>query len=158
MKKIIVFVVFAAFTISGFAKEVEVSLPDTTSVTFTQVYNDVKDGIAGLATALKEPAEHIYELMVKQQIVNSITYCMFPLLSIVFISLFARSMKKSKWGEDFSWIPEEDRFNRYATLSLITGFFSLIFTVASVCLIRDIITGFANPEYGAIKEIVSFIK
>jgi hypothetical protein len=156
MKKIIMLVVFAAFTISGFAKEVEVSLPDTTKVTFTQVYNDVKDGITGLATALKEPAEHIYKLMVKQQFVNSITYCMFPLLSIVFIIVSVPFLKKSKWG--YSWVIEEKRFNRYAALSIITISLSIVLLIISFALTDDIITGFMNPEYGAIKEIITFVK
>lgn len=151
-------VVFAAFTISGFAKEVKVSLPDTTKVTFTQVYNDVKEGITGLATALKEPAEHIYKLMVKQQFINSITYCMFPLLSIVFIIVSVSFLKKSKWGEDDFGVKEEERFNRYASLSMITVALSIVLLIISFALTDDIITGFMNPEYGAIKEIMSFIK
>lgn len=44
---------------------------DSTSITFTKVYNDVKEGINGLAIALKEPAEHVYKIFVKQQLIEN---------------------------------------------------------------------------------------
>ena len=150
MKKIIVLVVFAAFTISGFAKEIEVSLPDTTKVTFTQVYNDVKGGITGLATALKIPAEHVYGVLVKQQIINSTTYSLFPLGALILVFIFIKLYKK---GDKEDW--EDDK--KIAWL-IITGIFTLIFIIASIASLSYIVQGFVNPEYGAIKDIMSFIK
>lgn len=150
MKKIIMLVVFAIFTISGFAKEIEVSLPDTTSVTFTQVYNDVKEGITDLAIALKIPAEHVYGVLVKQQIINSITHSLLPLGALILICLFIilyRRGTKKEWED-----------NRDKAWSIITEIFLLIFIIASMAALSDVVQGFANPEYGAIKEIITFVK
>lgn len=150
MKKIIMLVVFAIFTISGFAKEIEVSLPDTTSVTFTQVYNDVKEGITDLAIALKIPAEHVYGVLVKQQIVNSITHSLFPLGALILICLFIILYRR---GTKKEWEDNKDK-----AWSIITGIFLLIFIIASITVLSYIVQGFANPEYGAIKEIITFVK
>lgn len=150
MKKIIMLVVFAIFTISGFAKEIEVSLPDTTSVTFTQVYNDVKEGITDLAIALKIPAEHVYGVLVKQQIINSITHSLFPLGALILICLFIILYRR---GTKKEWEDNKDK-----AWSIITGIFLLIFIIASITVLSYIVQGFANPEYGAIKEIITFVK
>ena len=143
-------VVFAIFTISGFAKEIEVSLPDTTSVTFTQVYNDVKEGITDLAIALKIPAEHVYGVLVKQQIINSITHSLFPLGALILICLFIILYRR---GTKKEWEDNKDK-----AWSIITGIFLLIFIIASITALSYIVQGFANPEYGAIKEIITFVK
>ena len=143
-------VVFAIFTISGFAKEIEVSLPDTTSVTFTQVYNDVKEGITDLAIALKIPAEHVYGVLVKQQIINSIIHSLFPLGALILICLFIILYRR---GTKKEWEDNKDK-----AWSIITGIFLLIFIIASIAALSYIVQGFANPEYGAIKEIITFVK
>lgn len=143
-------IVFAAFTISGFAKEIEVSLPDTTSVTFTQVYNDVKEGITDLAIALKIPAEHVYGVLVKQQIIKSITYSFLPLGALILIFIFIKLYKK---GNKEDW---ED--NQNMGWLIITGILTFIFIIASIMALSYIVQGFANPEYSAIKEIITFVK
>ena len=45
-----------------------------TSSNFKQVYGDIKTGLVGLAAGLKVGVEHIYIILVTQQILNSITW------------------------------------------------------------------------------------
>ena len=142
-------VLFVTFAIGGFAKE-EVSVPDTTAVTFTQFYNDVKEGITSLSIALKVPAEHVYDVLVKQQLVNSIVYSLFFLgtiiLTFVFINLY-------KIGNEEEW-----ENTSVLVWFIIISVFLLIFIIAFMANLSNIIQGFINPEYGAIKDIMSFIK
>jgi len=53
-----------------------------TSSNFKMLYQDVKEGLSGLATGLKVGVEHVYIVLVKQQIVNSITWVIIYLLFI----------------------------------------------------------------------------
>ena len=147
MKKILMLVLFATFAISGFAKE-EVSTPDTTAVTFTQFYNDVKEGITSLGIALKVPAEHVYGVLVKQQFVNSVVGCLLLVLTIT--NLIVLILVFPKCGM-------EDP-DKYDIIAISSGVFFIIFFMASIVNFQDTITGFMNPEYGAIRDIMSFIK
>lgn len=158
MKKIIVLVVFAVFTISGFAKEIEASLPDTTAVTFTQVYKDVKEGITSLALALKVPAEHVYQVLIKQQIVKAwmgILVAVFMFLLIFICIKFAFNIEDWDNGTVF-----EGKSPASLGLFIAFAFISLVFltTFFAGDSFSNILQGFVNPEYGAIKDIMSFIK
>lgn len=49
-----------------------VAFVDTSSL-YKQIYTDVKYGLAGLADGLKVGVEHVYIVLVKQQVVKSVT-------------------------------------------------------------------------------------
>jgi len=145
-----------------------IPIPDTSAVTFSKVYNDVKEGIAGLATSLKAPAEHVYEILVKQQVVNATTsliFCVFMLL-LGCILFYTGYRIYVNYNENYNRINDYkfghrryDMDEGYWTIFLIVG--GIIFAVGLIGLTvesKSIITGFFNPEYGAIKDIISFIK
>jgi hypothetical protein len=133
------------------------TLVKSAELTFNKVYEDAKAGIVGLAKALKQPAIHIYNILVKQQIVNSITYLFFFILTIVLTILSINWMRNAKWG-DGDTCEEEDCWNINATLGLIFGIISFVLIIVSICNIQNMVMGFVNPEYGAIKDIMNFIK
>lgn len=78
MKRILITVVFVVISITALMSADGISTvvnnvdsivsAQTESLTFAKVYDDVKAGISGLAVALKAPAEHVYEVLVKQQV------------------------------------------------------------------------------------------
>jgi hypothetical protein len=123
-----------------------------TSSNFKTIYTDIKTNIGALASALKVGAEHVYYVLVKQQIVNSIVW----LIVAIIVGISFRGMiKYSKWCRD-NKIDEDN-------VGYVFGlFFGWIFTVISIVIvifhIDVIVTGFVNPEYGAIMDIVNFVK
>ena len=158
MKRLGLFILFAMFTLYNFANTTETAVPDTTAVTFTQVYNDVKEGITGLATALKEPAEHVYQVLIKQQIVKAwmgVMVAVFMFLLIFICIKFAFNIEDWDNGTVF-----EGKSPASLGLFIVFGFTSLVFLTAFFAgdSFNNILQGFANPEYGAIKDIMSFIK
>jgi hypothetical protein len=145
MKKLILLTIF----IFSFLTNVQAQESDTLKTT---IYKDVKSAITQLADALKVGAEHVYGILVKQQVVNSITnLIVYIVLISVTIALYilARKIKnESEYSDDDSVI----MINIVATLLVISDLIYLGVTIQAT------VTGFVNPEYGAIQEIMSLIR
>lgn len=120
---------------------------DSTKLTVKEVYNDAKQVIAQLAKALQIGTEHVYEVVVKQQLVHSITWLIIYLVGFTSIYL---SLKKT-----FNLVQEDDDWiNLLIPLCVV----ALVFMVTFVWTIDDVVTGFVNPEYGALRTIMNLIK
>lgn len=124
-----------------------------TSSNFKTIYTDIKTNIGALASALKVGAEHVYTVLVKQQIVNSIVWL---IVAIIVFFGFRAMLKFTMWCRD-NKIDYDDSVGY--TFGLAFGW---LFTVIAICTvifhIDVIVTGFVNPEYGAIMDIVNFVK
>lgn len=129
------------------------AIKDTSEVTFSKVYNDVKTGISAVATALKVGAEHVYEVLVLQQVVNAVVFIIILLMSIV---LCVNFIKKSKDTNEI-WFDGTDPtiLGVVRTIQLIAG---IIMFGVGIFHLDIIATGLINPEYGALQEIMSWIK
>ncbi len=123
--------------------------------------------LTGLSKALKVGTEHVYGVLVRQQVVNSVVNLIISIVTIILGYMGYRCLKLSQWGSSHSYYDSQDpksmywigyRFNFYAFLTLILGPVTIILLVISLISIPETITGFINPEYGAIKDIISFIK
>lgn len=133
-----------------------------TSSTFHTIYSDMKQGIAGVATALKIGAEHVYKVLVMQQVVYAICY----LLCFIFgLILFAFAYKQynvydKKWNEfRKAGGGRYDDFFHISVVFCIAGLLlGVIFFVVGCVNIGNIVSGFVNPEYGAIQDIINFVK
>jgi uncharacterized membrane protein len=160
MKKLFACIIFIGFCLASFAQDsLKLPIPDSTKLTFTKVYNDVKGGLSGLAAGLKTGVSHVYEVLVKQQVVNAVIFLLVGIFSIIFFCITISNIKKSKWGSSgYSWSVKEEEFNKNATMTIIFGIFFMISLIVTICNLDTIVGGFINPEYGAIKEIISFIK
>lgn len=162
MKKIII-ALLCFISLSASAQDsIKLSIPDSSKLTLIKVYNDTKAGLAGLAGALKTPVTHVYEILVKQQIVESITYLTvflgFLIISLIMLSIFNKSYKKIQNPDD-PWYNDNLDDHPLTLLSLLLAIFLVLITTIIFCVnIGDIVNGFVNPEYGAIKKIVSFVK
>jgi hypothetical protein len=124
-----------------------------TSSNFKRIYSDAKAGILGLASALKVGAEHVYMVIVKQQVVNAIVWIAVAAV-LVFIPLFYEKRLR-KWAAEGASDSDGGIWFLYvvgAILPMFIGFLILIFNM------NTIIMGFVNPEYGAIKDIIDFVR
>ena len=149
---------FLITVISLIAITVNATTVDTTSkptvvtdstLTFLKVYEDVKGGILGLAEALKTPAEHVYEVLVKQQVINAWSGLIFIIVMLILLFLSIRYLKACNNDPDI---------NDLTVPVVLLIIVSILTFVALIGTGLDILTGFFNPEYGAIKDIVDFIK
>ena len=102
MKKLILTALLSLFICAVFAQEQQVVVPDTAQVTLTRVYNDVTQGIQGIAQALKAPAEKVWEVLVVQQKVNAITYSILLtaglILCVVLLIVLLKLSNKALFG------------------------------------------------------------
>ena len=130
-------------------------IPDSVDLTMNMVYQDIKEGINALALGLKVTAEHVYGVLVTQQIVNSIMWLVVDLLLIV-VSLI---MLKITFSRDGKYINNSGT-DITAKGAWLTG--TILMAVLTIAIILGsltiVITGFVNPEYGAIQEILTVIK
>lgn len=124
-----------------------------TSSTFKQIYSDVKSSITGLASALKVTAEHVYGILVKQQIVNSIVYLLIFMFSILSFTICYKNWSKIEMNE--SGNPKEAK---PFVITIIFGLLGIILMCVFLKNIDLMIMGFINPEYGAIMNIIHFVK
>jgi len=128
-----------------------VATVDTASL-YNQMYSDVKTALVGLASALNVGAQHVYTILVKQQIVNSIHY---TILILLFILLTYKTVNPMyKWANKYSG--ESDGFS-----NMLAVFYYFVLAVVGIILlfcVNTVVTGFVNPEYGAIKEIMQMIQ
>lgn len=168
MKKIIfLLVVFITFSCS--AQKDSIIIPNAAKLTFSKVYSDVKEGIQGLAVALKTPAIHVYQVMIRQQIVKSIiNVC--TVLGLFLCCIIGANYARATYKEHIKLYSEQNGGSLRADIDdTPKGPLAVGLTIVSIGLglagvivlcvtMQETITGFVNPEYGAIKEIISFVK
>lgn len=126
---------------------------DNSSVT-NKVYSDVKAGIIGLAQGLKVGAEEVFIILVRQQIVNSIVWLILLVFSFYITYNWFKALKSDEEWKDES----DDAPTMLGLTRLIQIILSLTLNIVFICNIDNMITGFINPKYGAIMEIIKFIK
>lgn len=115
------------------------------------IYDGVRTVVKDLAAALEQPAGHVYEILIKQQIVQSIGYLL--IVIVLFAPMFLWPYFRRLCAD------HSDPYNNGWLFPLVV---IPIIAIVGVGVFGSeaniIITGFFNPEYGAIKEIVSLIK
>ena len=110
----------------------------------------VENAIIALAEKLQQPVEHVYRVLIKQQIVNSIVYLVVFVIAIIFVIVGIKfcASEKAEW--------EYGNFHStFGIISIITG---LLISLGFWFSMSECITGFINPEYGALKDIIEMIK
>ncbi len=124
---------------------------DTTITQTERIIDKYADKVAGalesLAHTLEVPAEHVYGLLVRQQAINSVYTIIVLITGIALCWLCGKGIKK--------WM-EEDSFMEGGPV-VIMGVIGVICALNGIFQIDVILTGFFNPEYGAIQEIKNLI-
>lgn len=164
MKKLLIMALLSLISTLSYSNNTNDTLPpkipetalkavsDSSTLSFKEVYSDVKEGLKGLSGALKVGTEHVYEVLVKQQYINSISNLLLIIILIVAwipffkIFLYGKDPKRGDWEEML--IP----------YTIFVGGTLMCLTIYQFLKIHTIITGFINPEYGAIQDIMNFIK
>lgn len=112
------------------------------------------DAIKGLAAALEIPAEFLYRVLVKQQIVYAFVYILTIVIGAIFLILFAKHLNLLKYdNNDFI-----EGTGKHVFLVIIFGAISIISLLIGLFNLNAIMIGLINPDYGAIKEIMEFMK
>lgn len=127
-----------------------ISIIDTSS-NFTMIYKDIKNGISALALGLKVGTEHVYTILVKQQVVNSIIWLIYLIICIPLGFILY------KIGVHLFKICDKNDNPLPIAYSFFIGVSYFLILISCFCHLDIIIMGFVNPEYGAINEILHFV-
>lgn len=108
-------------------------------------YSDkLEASLISLSKELKQPVEYVYKLVVRQQYVEGISSILLLIISIIVLFIgCSRIGLKTDFEEEFPWI-----------IPIVVGGFLLIGAV--IWIFDSGITCLVNPEYAAIKDIISF--
>lgn len=105
----------------------------------------IEASVVALAQSLKQPAEHVYKILVKQQQVKATaTLIAIGSLIILGILLIIIECVFLNWNDYI--------VGMIGIILLLIGVIGLVISASSI------VSGFTNPEYGAIKDIVRFLK
>lgn len=174
MKKILLLAIVMTTALLSYSQDSLLSqLSDTSKLTVFKVYNDVKAGISGLAAGLKVGATHVYEVLIKQQTVISITYLLLIILLFICTFIGYKVTKSTYLGhrklceitsenkgykDAFYDLDESPKGPLSVVLSILTAGCFITGIVTLSVNFNTIVTGFINPEYGAMKDIINFIR
>jgi len=165
MKKLIL--VLMLFVVSFIAQAQDSTLvTNTNTEKLIDKYSaKLEASIVSLADTLKQPAEHVYKILIKQQVIISYELLLILLFAILFGMTALIFSKGSKWGDRDYYNNRDPKtpfwigyaWNIKATFTLIFGLLSLLFLLISILTMNRTFSGFLNPEYGAIKDIMKML-
>lgn len=163
MKKFIAFIIATFFTVAAFAQKPDTSvssLPDTAKVTASKVYNDVKGALSSLGSLLKTGSEHVYGVLVRQSVVDSVAWIVIDIVLIIATILVIKNTFRllSNFKNGGKW--QHDEWDEHGSSIFFCVLSLALFVATTVCIIASantIITGFVNPEFGALKTIFELI-
>lgn len=152
MKKLILLFVLISVSFSSFGQTVVTdSVTNVVTDLQAEIYSDAKEAITVLAEKLGTTAEFIWPVLIKQQIIKA-SVKLIVIILILFIPLLA--MLAGYGGKNW-WKHSNDTWEGWYIASMVLGIIWIIITCLAA---SSIVTGLANPEYGAMKEIVHMIR
>lgn len=127
-----------------------------TVLTTQEVYDDVKsikpdieNALKSLSKSLKVTVEKVWSVLVRQQLVKSIGYFILMIISLLsWINFYYRIKQGNLNKGSYSWRDSD------IAVSVISGLLSIVGTILTSIHFESMLTGFLNPEYGAIKDIL----
>jgi phosphate/sulfate permease len=139
-------------------------LDDKTVDLIKDVGGDIKVALSELAKGLGIAAEHVYTVMVKQQIVygilKTLPWVAFPILLLIFAIIFQKTVYKNVMAKAKEELYDDDDPRPiFVILILFIAWAAttLLFLMAPF-KIANTLGYLINPEYYAIKDIVEFVK
>jgi len=180
MKKLIFIALLSFTSLIGYSNQLNDTLPskipenvlktvsDSSTLTFKEVYSDVKEGLKGLAGALKVGTEHVYEILVKQQTIDAYLFLIILIPSLLLLIFSIIKLLNLGWRDNTYYESNWKDYGGYKaflktqyssknTIFIILTICSFILTLVGISNLDTIISGLLNPEYGAIKDIMNFI-
>jgi len=144
-----------------------------------QILNQIDEYVKALAETLGVASEHVYGVLVRQQIIEGIVFiaitllCLLLLFIILFIlhGIFFKSDYETEivtnyWGDKKKKIIPKNKWAKILASQFvqdgyawaIAGFISFVLIVVSLITGIHAIGRLFNPEYYAIKEILNAFK
>lgn len=124
------------------------------------VYGDLKtvapkveEAVKEIAKGLKTGAESVWDILVKQQIVWSFCYLILFIIAIVaWINFYYRYNKSrnSALAHDGDWSIMD------ISICLVSLGLAVVSSIHAIQYLEPMMTGFINPEFGAMKNIIQF--
>ena len=112
---------------------------------------ELQEVLKVLADQFGTTVSHVWEILVKQQMVDSITtiamIVAMAIICILSIIVLVRAKKYSDEKNDY----DSGSVIISGAIAIITG--ALLVLIVPFCL-DNIVTGFVNPEYGALMDIL----
>jgi hypothetical protein len=143
MKKIILFLLLCV-SLTAYTQTDSTLVTNTTAEKLIDKYSaKVEAAIVSLAENLKQPVEHVYKILIKQQIVRAWVWA--SVNGVIFLLTILL------W---ILWLQDDDRDEWWGLPTFIT--FILVGFIATT--LPTVFTGFLNPEYGALQDIIQMIK
>lgn len=106
-----------------------------------------------LAQSLNVASEHVYEALIKQAMVSGIASIVWAVLFLItIIGLIIGTIKVFKWNI------EEDDGDMLIPFGLLMAVMAIIPVLGLLFNVENALTALLNPEYWAIKEVLSAIK
>lgn len=129
---------------------------DSKGAVFT-VYNDIKSlapdiksALVSIADGLKTTSEKVWDILVRQQLVFSLSY-----LVLFISSLFLWFQFKKQYNILQTDLDDDNHIkDKHILFTVLLALLAIIDSVVSGLHMVDMITGFVNPEYGALKNII----
>ena len=125
-----------------------------------QIYQDIKAALQALAESLKTTSEHVYIILVRQQLVEALTILTLLAIGLGSLSYFIGFCRKADKRAKSLVRRVEDGYEWSAQDAIVAAFiggFTVVVLLISLIQLDVIFIGFFNPEYGAIKEIFNVI-
>lgn len=118
------------------------------------IYGDIKHYIEELAQSLRVAAEHVYGLLVRQQVISGIVTVVSILLAgVVLVAVFSKLLKRQKEVSEEGYDTTEHEF-----AIVFLGIVLAVVIVVSIIIVPSSVNQIFNPEYYAIKEIMDVFK
>ena len=160
MRKILTVLSIVLFSTIGYSQTDSTSyVTDSNVEKLVDKYSaKIEATIVSLAEQLKQPAEHVYKIMVKQQYIKAFEGILVLLIVILFGYL---TIKYASNIEDWEYGTVYENKPTYSIGAFYVSSISLFIAILVLLVGQypmDIIQGFINPEYGAIQDIINLIK
>lgn len=121
---------------------------DSTDITKREVYDDIKSALREAGEALQVGSEHVYEIFIKQQYVKAVRGLIIIMITIILLFfLYKYTLYINKLYK------EEKDITGEGIVYFIYIILVILMFMVSIKVSNHILTGFINPEYGAIQEI-----
>lgn len=109
-----------------------------------------------LAQSLNVASEHVYEALINQAMVSGIASIVWAVImtAVVLGCLKVIQKTRKKAQESGDYFDESQAFLK----SILFGILIIMSFVSGYCALENALTALLNPEYWAIKEVLSAIK
>jgi hypothetical protein len=121
----------------------------------TQTINAFSQQIQKVAQALKQPAQAIYAIYVRQQIVSNIVNIIGDLLWCGIMTFVIIYLAKLILKHDFGWEDDKVWTCFIASIGVVVLGVALWFVMGDIL---SSVVSLINPQYAAIQDIISTVK